>query len=127
MEPHHTHAHADKKAGDSGMGDLSEQEFNRLADAVLARIERAVEDSGVDADIELKDGGVLELEFADGSKMIINRHGIAREIWVAARSGGHHFRHEAGRWLHTRANIELFEALSGYISAQSGETVRLEP
>lgn len=108
------------------MSDLSEQEFNRLADAVLVRIEQAVEASGIDADIELKDGGVLELEFADRSKMIINRHGIAREIWVAARSGGHHFRHEAGRWLHTRDKSELFAALSAYISAQSGEEVRLQ-
>jgi CyaY protein len=107
------------------MSELSEQEFSRLADAVLARIEQAVEASGIDADIELKDGGVLELEFADGSKMIINRHGIAREIWVAARSGGHHFRFTDGAWMHTREKRELFEALSEYISQQSGEDVHL--
>ncbi|HKO88209.1 MAG TPA: iron donor protein CyaY [Burkholderiales bacterium] len=107
------------------MSELSEEDFNRLADAELIRIEQAIEASGVDADIELKDGGVLEVEFNDGSKMIINRHGVAREIWVAARSGGHHFRYVDGVWKHTRQDIELFAALSRDLSLQSGETVQL--
>jgi CyaY protein len=109
------------------MNELSEEEFDRLAAETLRRIESALEQSGVDADIESKGDGVLELEFPDGSKMIINRHGAAREIWVAARSGGHHFRYADDRWVHTRAGTELFAALSEYVSQQAGETVRLAP
>nr|PZN02751.1 MAG: iron donor protein CyaY [Pseudomonadota bacterium] len=77
---------------------MTESEFSEIADQTLARIERAVEDCGADVDVELKEGGVLELEFADGSRIIVNRHNAAREIWVAARSGGYHFRYADGRW-----------------------------
>jgi len=104
---------------------MDENEFEALAEAELARIEQAFEASGVDADIEAKAGGVLEIEFADGSKMIINRHGAAREIWVAARSGGFHFRHDGKQWRNTRDDSELYAALSRLFSEQSGETVTL--
>ncbi|TMH98936.1 MAG: iron donor protein CyaY [Betaproteobacteria bacterium] len=99
---------------------MNETEFEALAGAALSRIEQALEASGVDADFELKAGGVLEIEFADGSKMVINRHGAAREIWVAARTGGFHFRWDGSAWRDTRDGTELFAALSKAVSAQSG-------
>lgn len=104
---------------------IAETEFNALAEATLARIETALDDCGADVDYEVMPGGVLELEFADGSKIIVNRHAIAREIWVAAKSGGFHFKHDAGRWVGTRDGAELFEALSKLVSLQSGENVTL--
>lgn len=104
---------------------MEETEFNRLAEAALASIERALDGCGADIDYELQPGGVLELEFGDGSKIIINRHAAAREIWVAARSGGFHFRHGNGRWIGTRDGVELFEALSRLASEQSGEAIVL--
>jgi CyaY protein len=106
---------------------MDERAFEGLAAAALERIERALEQSGVDADVELKEGGVLELEFPDGSRIIVNRHGAAREIWVAARSGGYHFRWDGSTWRDTRAGTELFAALSKLVSAQSGTGVILSP
>ena len=38
--------------------------------------------------------GILEIDCGDGGKIIVNRHVPNREIWVAARSGGFHFRAE---------------------------------
>lgn len=105
---------------------MEETEFAALAERVLERIEAALEASGVDADVELKAGGVMEIEYADGSKMVINRHAAAREIWVAARSGGFHFRWEGGVWRDTREGTELFAALSKLVSAQSGQPVLLK-
>jgi CyaY protein len=104
---------------------MDETGFNALAEATLASIERALDDCGGAIDYELRPGGVLELEFEDGSRIIINRHSAAREIWVAARSGGFHFRLEDGRWLGTRDAVELFEALSRMVSSQSGKIVEL--
>lgn len=104
---------------------MDERQFEALAGEALRAIERALEQSGVDADIELKDGGVLELEFGNGSKIIVNRHGAAREIWVAARSGGFHFRWDGSAWKDTRDGAELFAALSRLVSAQSGTGVIL--
>ena len=107
---------------------MDEREFNAHADAMLANIEQALEDCAVEVDFEIKPGGVIELEFDNGSKIIINRHTAAREIWVAAKSGGYHFRMDAGdprRWLGTRDGIELLAALSRCIGEQAGVTVEL--
>lgn len=106
---------------------LNDTEFELLASRALERVEAALEASGIDADFELKEGGVLEIEFADHSKIIVNRHGAAREIWVAARSGGFHFRWDGAVWRDTREGGELFAALSKLVSAQGGEAVLLRP
>jgi len=104
---------------------MEETEFAELAERTLVRIEASLEESGVDADVEMKPGGVIEIEYPDGSKMVINRHAAAREIWVAARSGGFHFRWDGGAWRDTREGTELFAALSKLVSAQSGQPVIL--
>lgn len=104
---------------------MNETEFNARAEGSLAAIVRALEASGVDCDCEFKGEGVLELEFEDRSKIIVNRHGPAREIWVAAKSGGYHFRFDGARWVNTRNGDELFAALSRYVSEQSGSPVVL--
>jgi len=106
---------------------MDEHEFGSLAEHALERIEAALEESGVEADVERKEGGVLEIEYADGSRMVINRHAAAREIWVAAPSGGFHFRWDGTAWRDTREGSELFAALSRLVSAQCGQPVRLEP
>ena len=106
---------------------MDEHEFGSLAEHALERIESALEESGVEADVERKEGGVLEIEYADGSRMVINRHAAAREIWVAAPSGGFHFRWDGAAWRDTREGSELFAALSRLVSARSGQAVRLKP
>jgi CyaY protein len=106
---------------------LSDSQFEALATRALERVEASLEASGIDADFELKEGGVLEIEFADASKIIVNRHAAAREIWVAARAGGFHFRWDGAAWRDTREGSELFAALSKLVSAQGGEAVLLRP
>lgn len=104
---------------------MDESEFEVLADGAIAALEHAFEQAAPEADVQAKGSGMLEVEFPDGSKMVINRHGAAREIWVAARSGGFHFRHDGTRWRDTRDGAELFEAVSRLASRQYGEEVRL--
>ena len=104
---------------------MDERAFESRAAEALAAIERALEGAALDADFELKDGGILEIEFEDGSKIIVNRHSAARELWVAARSGGFHYRWDGSSWRDTRDGSELFSALSKLVSQQSGRGVRL--
>lgn len=104
---------------------MDESRFNQLADDTLARIEAALAESDADFDYELKPGGVIEIEFAGGSKIIVNRHTAAREIWLAARSGGFHFRPDGNVWINTRGGSELTEVLERCMSEQAGEAITL--
>lgn len=104
---------------------MDEREFLHRADAQLAVIETALDACAADIDFELKPGGIIEVEFADGSKIIVNRHVAAREIWVAARSGGFHFRWDGMRWIDSRNGADLMAALSRCASDQAGEPVLL--
>lgn len=107
---------------------MDESEFTVRADAVFARLEQALDRCAAEVDWEIQPGGVIEIEFGDGSKIIVNRHAVAKEIWVAARAGGFHFRHDAARdaWVGTRDGEELFTVLSRLASAQAGEAVSFD-
>jgi CyaY protein len=109
---------------------MDERVFESLANAMLDRIEAALERCTADFDYEVKPGGVLELEFADGSKIIVNRHNAAREIWLAAKSGGFHFRPQATdggyQWIGTRDGQDLLAVLARTMSAQAGSEVQLD-
>jgi len=98
-------------------GIMTESEFHRSVDAALARIDAALADSDVDVDLE---GGILTITCPDDSRIIVNRQTPNREIWVAARSGGFHFRFDAGQWRDTRSGEEFFAALARLIASQAG-------
>jgi CyaY protein len=104
---------------------MNDSEFAALTDAVLKKIEAGLEASDADLDFEMPSAGVLEIEFADRSKIIVNRHGVAKEVWVAARSGGFHYRWDGTDWRDTRDDSELLVALSKLVSAQAGQKIEL--
>jgi len=111
---------------------LEERDFLALADAELTRMESALEQLSnadtVSFDFELKPGGIIEIVLEDGSKIIVNRHAAAQEIWVAARSGGFHFKPPAGSvtaWTGTRDGLGLADVLSRCMSEQAGMPVSL--
>lgn len=97
---------------------MNESDFNQHADTALAKIEAATDDSGVDCN---RSGNVLEIEFDNGSKIIINRHDINREIWVAAKSGGFHYAWHDGGWNSLRDNSELYAKLRELFAEQNEE------
>ncbi len=102
--------------------DLNEADFNQAAEATLAHIEQAVE--AADLDFETPADGILEVEFDDGSKLIINRHGVAKELWVAARSGGFHFMPVEGGWVDTKSGEALYAKLVELVALQGGGSIR---
>ena len=106
---------------------LSDAEYRRETDALLSRIEAAT-DRWLDTDIvdidTQRNGGMLELTFGDGSKIIVNTQPPLHEVWLAARAGGYHYRWVAGHWLDTRDGSEFFAALSRHASEQSGKTLQ---
>ena len=100
---------------------MNESEFNQLADAVLARIEAAVDDTGAECN---RSGNVLEIEFDNGQKIIVNRHDANREIWVAAKSGGFHYAWQDGAWRSQRDGSKLYAKLTELFATQ-GEGITL--
>lgn len=105
---------------------MTSSEFNLLVETTLTQIEQAIEASGADIDFETT-AGILELEFDNGSKIIVNRQSASQELWVAAKSGGYHYIWKNGAWINTRDGSELFASLSRYASEQAGETMELKP
>jgi len=100
---------------------MTETQFHIAVEAVLARIEAAVETHD-ELDVSLE-GGVLTIECPDASRIIVNRQAPNREIWVAARSGGFHFAYRGGAWIDTRSSAELFASLERLVEAQAGVKV----
>jgi CyaY protein len=103
---------------------MTESEFLALAEVALARLEAGLE--AADLDFELGAGGVLEIEFDNGSQMVVNRHGSAQEIWVAAKSGGFHYRWDGAVWRDTRGGEELFTALARLCTQQAGRSITID-
>ncbi len=106
----------------------TDSEFIATADALLAHIgaalDDALEDSDADVDWSLNDG-ILEIDCGPRGKLIVNRHVPNREIWVAARSGGFHFRAEDGAWVDTRSGERLPVVLARLLRDQAGLAVSL--
>ena len=102
---------------------LTPAEFDARTRAVLAGIEatidRWLEDEVIDIDAS-RTGGLLELAFPQGSKIVINTQPPLLELWLAARRGGYHFRFVEGRWLDTKSGAEFFELLSVCATDQGG-------
>ena len=105
-----------------------EQDFLVAADATLAAIgaalDAALADSETDLDWTLRDG-ILTIECEDGGKIIVNRHVPNREIWVAARSGGFHFRRDGDAWMDTRSGGALQPFLTRLLAEQAQLVVEL--
>jgi CyaY protein len=106
---------------------LSDPRYRELTAALLAHVEatldRWLQDDLIDIDTQ-RTGGLLEMSLPDGSKIILNTQPPLHELWMAARSGGFHFKWSGGRWLDTRDGREFYAALSACTSEQAGRELR---
>lgn len=105
---------------------LSDAEYHRITQAVLASIESTI-DAWLEADLididSHRTGGLLELSFPRGSKIILNTQRPLQELWMAAQGGGFHYRYAEGAWRDTRDGSEFFTALSAHASKQAGKAL----
>ncbi len=105
---------------------LSDAQYDALTAKALASIEATVDgwlqEDVVDIDSH-RTGGMLELIFPNGSKIVVNTQPPLHELWLAAKSGGFHYRYEQGAWRDTRDGRDFFEVLSGCASEQAGKTL----
>ncbi len=102
---------------------MNETEFTTISNEMLEGISSAIDRADLDIDCSFKGEGILEIEFDDGTKLVINRNTPVREIWVAAPSGGFHFRAVGGRWVDTRDGVELGARVSALLKASTGQDI----
>ena len=82
---------------------ITETEFSKLVDETFEAVELALDEVDSDLDYEAG-GGVLTVDFENGTTMVFSRQPPVCQLWLAARSGGFHFEYdrEAGDWRNTR-------------------------
>jgi len=106
---------------------MTDPEYMDRAEAVLAAIERSCDRINDDTDADIDNqrvGGMITITFRNGSQLIINLQKPLHEIWLAARSGGYHYRHDGQAWVDTKSGAEFFEQLTREASAQGGQALR---
>ncbi len=102
---------------------MNEADFDRVARDELHAIEDAFADVDPDdVDVSTSDG-VLRLDLRDGTRIVINSHRAARQIWMAAISTAWHFDPTAeGGWKTPKTGEELRPTLSKLIRERIGVT-----
>ena len=103
---------------------MTDPEFMDRAESLLRAVEQTCDriNETSDADIDnQRVGGMITLTFANHSQIIINLQKPLQEIWMAARSGGFHYRLQGDRWTNTKDGTEFFSALSRCASEQAGQ------
>lgn len=101
---------------------MTDLEYMDLAEGLLAQIERDCDriNEG-DGDIDnQRTGGMITLLFTDGSQVVVNLQKPLHEVWLAAKSGGFHFRWGTGNWRDTRTGEDFYSCLARVASEQAG-------
>jgi CyaY protein len=102
---------------------MTDTEFLDRAESVLRKIEfscdRINDESEVDIDNQ-RVGGMITLVFGNKSQIIVNLQRPLHEIWLAARSGGYHYKFDGQQWQDTKGQGEFFSSLTRYASEQAG-------
>jgi len=106
---------------------MTDLEFMDQAEQLLRCVESSCDriNDQTDADIDnQRVGGMITLTFRNRSQIIINLQKPLHEVWLAAKSGGYHFRWREGQWLDTKGQGEFLANLSRYASDQAGQPLR---
>jgi CyaY protein len=103
---------------------MTDPEFMDRAETLLKRVEASCDriNDETEADVDnQRTGGMVTLTFSNSSQIIINLQKPLHEVWMAAKSGGYHYRWVDGQWQDTKGQGEFFAALAHHATAQSGQ------
>ena len=117
----------------SGVETIDDKQFYQLGSNLLHSIEVAFEAADealdLDLDVERQGGNVINIRFKDKSVIVVNTQPPLHEIWVAARSGGYHYRWAGTMakplWLDTKTGKELLSDLSAFATTQAGAEIKI--
>lgn len=100
---------------------MDDAEFDHVARDELRHLEDAFADIDPD-DVEVSTSdGVLRLDLRDGTRIVINSHRAARQIWMAAVASAWHFDPIGpGVWRSPKSNEELRPTLARLLKERVG-------
>ncbi|KTF13799.1 iron donor protein CyaY [Pseudoalteromonas sp. H105] len=101
---------------------MTDHEYHQLAEALMFTIEEQVDDCEADLDYESAQG-ILEIIFADRSKIVINKQAPLHQVWVATKFNGHHFELQGDKWIDNRSGAEFWQFMNEATTRQAGQTV----
>ena len=105
---------------------MDEASFDRDARAELRAIEDAFADIDPDEVEVSTSDGVLRLDLKDGTKIVINSHRAAKQIWMAAIASAWHFDPAAdGTWHASKTGDELRSTIKKLVKDRIGLDVQL--
>ncbi len=102
---------------------MTDTEFLDRAEMLLHRVEAACDRINDEdrADIDSQRvGGMVTLTFANQSQIVINLQKPLHEVWLAAKSGGYHYKFDGAAWIDTKGQGEFFASLTRLASEQAG-------
>ncbi len=103
---------------------MTNSEFTDRVDETLSQVEEYIETLmdvlDLDADSS-RVGNVLTLDFEECGKIILNSQAATQELWVAAKSGGFHYRLENNQWANTRTGALFDTHFVQVLSEQLGK------
>lgn len=102
---------------------MTDIEFMDHAEKLLLSVERSCDliNDTTDADVDAqRSGGMVTLTFPNRSQIVINLQKPLHEVWMAARSGGYHYRFDGNAWQDTKGAGEFFACLSRDATQQAG-------
>src|SRR5688500_13177500 len=106
---------------------MDESSFDQAARDELHAIEDAFADIDPDAVEVNASDGVLRLDLRDGTKIVINSHRAARQIWMAAVASAWHFDPvDGGRWVASKTGDELHATVTRLVAEHVGLTLALD-
>ena len=109
---------------------MTDLEFLNRAESLLQVLEERCDALNERSDVDIDNqrvGGMVTLTFPNRSQIIVNLQKPLHEVWMAARSGGYHYRWVDELWLDTKDRSEFFDALSRDASAQAGMALDFRP
>ena len=102
---------------------MTDSEFMDQAESLLQQLETACDRLNEQSDIDIDNqrvGGMVTLTFPNRSQLIVNLQKPLHEVWLAAQSGGYHYRFDGAAWQDTKGQGEFWQQFTSDAQRQFG-------
>ena len=102
---------------------MTDSEFMDHAESLLQQLETSCDRLNEQSDIDIDNqrvGGMVTITFPNRSQLIVNLQKPLHEVWLAAQSGGYHYRFDGAAWQDTKGQGEFWQQFTSDAQRQFG-------